>query len=148
MLQACLAGEEEVAARRELDQHLRFFAHDDVAASHLLGAMSPPKAQRLGAWQASYDSDSPLLIPEFFLMGERLLLVISELSVLDTDATFMGAMMKCLLSGPYRSSAGGESTVGGARPGAGIPELASLRLRAARQPQCPPSCYSMPKSNP
>lgn len=114
VLQACLSNEVEAAARRELDQHLHFFAQDDVAASHLLTAMSPPRQQSLGAWQASYDSDSPLLIPEFFLIGERLLLVVSELSVLDADATFMGAMMKCLLSGPYRQFQQGESQLLGA----------------------------------
>ena len=49
-------------------------------------------------------------MPEFFELDEsRLLLVTLELSLLDDNATFLGAMVKFLLHAPYRQYRQGES---------------------------------------
>lgn len=109
-MQNCLLSAAEQQAYQELTEHLSHFGGDDLAASHLLQGMAPPRQQRLGNWELQYESDSPLLMPEFFKLDEEhLLLVTLELSLLDSNATFLGAMVKFLLHGPYRQYRKGES---------------------------------------
>lgn len=109
-MQACLLTAAEQQAYQELAEHLTHFSADDLAATHLLQGMAPPRQQRLGNWALHYESDSPLLMPEFFELDDgRLLLVTLELSLLDSNATFLGAMVKFLLHGPYRQYRKGES---------------------------------------
>lgn len=109
-MQSCLLSTAEQQAYQELTDHLSHFGGDDLAASHLLQGMAPPRQQRLGNWELCYESDSPLLMPEFFELDEsRLLLVTLELSLLDDNATFLGAMVKFLLHAPYRQYRQGES---------------------------------------
>ncbi len=108
-MEACLQASATEQAHQELAQHLSHFGSDDLAATHLLQSMAPPRQQRLGEWSLHYESDSPLLMPEFYELDGRLLLLIIELSLLDADATFMGAMARFLLHAPYRQYCKGES---------------------------------------
>ena len=103
---ASLSDDNEVG---ELSHHLSRLHRDDLAATQLLQAMAPPKQQKLNHWMASYESNSPLLIPEFLELNGQLLVIVMELSFMGADAAFIGAMIRFLLHGPYRQYQQGES---------------------------------------
>ena len=103
---ASLSDDNEVG---ELSHHLSRLHRDDLAATQLLQAMAPPKQQKLNHWMSSYESNSPLLIPEFLELNGQLLVIVMELSFMGADAAFIGAMIRFLLHGPYRQYQQGES---------------------------------------
>lgn len=109
-IEECLKFQHEGANElKELAGHAQRLRKDDMAATALLSAMAPPTKPSLDHWDLSYQSSSPLLLPEFIELNGQLLMIVMELSFMGADAAFIGAMIKFLLHGPYRQYQQGES---------------------------------------